>query len=454
MKQIFTTLGAVIMTIIANPLLAQWQSIGSGIATSQRSIFSISAVNENTVWALGTHPLNQASYDFTLTVDGGSTWNAGVLPTPQQNYFVGYIHAISAETAWVLMVNTPQQTRTKIFRTLNGGSSWEEQPGEFNESGFAFAALHFFNANEGIGFGSPGTGDPQIDSLRIYRTSDGGDNWYRIPASSLPDPLDNEGVWVFGDNRYETRGDTLWFVTRASRVFRTTDRGQTWDAFDAGITGNASFPGLASIAFQNPQQGIVTTYLPSRAAITSDGGESWTEITIPFTPNAADIEYVPGTLATYIVNRAYTNAGSSSTYLITNDGGSTWYTATYSPAVPVVKFLSPTVGFAGGVVNSPTDGGVYRWTGDLSDPVSMESLSGENAKIDLYPNPASETITVRNLSRTSLVRILNLNGQTIFSSTVVNNQLTINTTDFANGMYIIQVTQDGQVSQAKFMVNH
>lgn len=50
----------------------------------------------------------------------------------------------------------------------------EEQNGEFNEVGHAFAALHFFNENEGVGFGSPGTGNQTIHVDRIKAVDDFG----------------------------------------------------------------------------------------------------------------------------------------------------------------------------------------------------------------------------------------------------------------------------------------
>ena len=98
-----------------------------------------------------------------------------------------------------------------------------------------------WGAPGGISFGSPGTGNASVDSLRIYRTQDGGSSWNRIPAANLPAPLAGEGVWIYsGNGLYDSRGDTLWFGTRSGRVFRTVDRGQTWAAFGTGLVGFTS----------------------------------------------------------------------------------------------------------------------------------------------------------------------------------------------------------------------
>jgi len=443
-KLIFTI--SVLFLMLPNTILwAQWQSIGSGISTNPRDIFSISAVNKDVIWAVAYNPFGNSCYDYTVSVDGGVTWNSGLLSDTIGNYYPGNIHAINDQVAWIIMISLPNQGKIKIFKTSNSGLSWQEQTGEFNNEGFAFAAMHFFNSNEGIGFGSPGTGAAAVDSMRIYRTNDGGNIWTRIPAVTLPAPLSAEGVWVYGNNHYDAKGDTLWFFTRKSRVFRTTDKGETWAAFDAGISGNSNYPGISSIAFQNSMQGIVTTYAPSRAAITSDGGETWTQLTIPPTPNEADIEYVPGTYATYIITKGFLNRGTTSQYLITDDGGSTWTTGSFSPPIPILQFLSPTVGFAGGEILSPDSGGIYKWTGDLSDTVtSVNNTLPINFAIDIYPNPAKDKVVIWLSDDLPRQKHLTLNLYSVFGQVVkqveINSKLTnIELSDLSTGLYFYEL---------------
>ena len=448
-KQI--TISCLLFLMIHTTVMAQWQNIGSGIFNPSRNVFSISAVNENVVWAVATHTSFQNSFDYTLTTDGGVTWNAGLLPDTIGDYYPGHIFALNDQTAWVIMINLPQQDRIRIFKTSNGGNAWQEQTGEFNTSGIAFAALHFFNANEGIGFGSPGTGDPAVDSLRIYRTSDGGNSWLRISAASLPLPLANEGVWVNGDNRYESKGDTLWFVTRASRVFRTTDRGLTWLAFSAGISGDINYPGLASIAFQNSIQGIVTTHLPSQAARTSDGGETWVQIPIPSSPPAADIEYIPGTNASYLIHEDWFDGSLTTTnYLKTHNGGDTWDTLSFSPSIKVIKFLSPTVGFGGSQIFSSDSGGIYKWIGNFSDSIfsSINIAPQENLAVNVYPNPAKNNVVIKLSDNISLQNNLSLNlfnsfGQSVKRISIYSKLTNIDLNELSSGLYFYHL-QDKQ----------
>lgn len=441
MKKFITTF-SLLLLICHTTLWAQWQNIGSGITNSPRDIFSISAVSENVIWAVAIDPSSIISYDFTKSIDGGATWSAGLLPDTIGFYFPAAIPALDAQTAWALMINLPNQDKIRIFKTTSGGSSWQEQLGEFNTPGYAFASLHFFNANEGIGFGSPGTSDPSIDSLRIYRTVDGGDNWTRIPAANLPTPLANEGVWIYGDNHFASKGDTLWFGTRASRIFRTTDKGLTWQAFNTNISGNLDYPGLASVAFKNSLEGIVTTYLPSRAAATTDGGETWTEFFIPSIPHPADIQYIPGTEATYLVSEGWLTSGSISQFGITYDDGGTWGTASFSPPIPVVKFISPTVGFAGGSVFTPDSGGIYKWTGDFTS--SINTITPTNFSVVVYPNPVDDKLMIQlpdefSLQSSIKLIILNVFGQTTKEISINSKLTNIDLNNLPEGIYFYQI---------------
>ncbi|MFZ1692113.1 MAG: T9SS type A sorting domain-containing protein [Flavobacteriales bacterium] len=433
---------------------AQWVNIGSGISNTPRKIFSISAVDENTVWAVAWDPSGAACYDFTMTTDGGGVWNAGELPNVGA-YYPGQIHAQDAQTAWALLLNTPEQDRVKIMKTSDGGANWVDQPGEFNNAGLAFASLHFFNANDGLGFGSPGTGNPTVDSLRIYRTSNGGNTWLRVPAASLPAPAAAEGQWVFGDNRCEARGDTLWFCTRAGRVWRTTDKGISWQAFTTGLLGSNNYPGLASVAFENHLRGIATSYAPSQAVRTEDGGETWTPITIPSSPLAGDIEYVPGTAGTYFVNKGYLNASNtSSPYLITHDSGETWVSVNYSPALPVVEFLSPTVAFAGGNITSPAVGGIYEWNG----VVGINDGDDSADRISAFPNPSSGNIMLQlpHYMRAQRINVIDASGRTVLVRSAVHTvaPFALDLHSLHDGLYLLQVEfSDGTVLTERIAKN-
>ena len=458
MKYLALTLTLIFSTVFNLSLLAQWESIGSGISGVQRDIFSISVVDENNIWAIAARRNFTASYEYTKTTDGGTTWEEGSLPDTIGNYYPGNIFALDENTAWIIMIDLPEQNHIKIFKTNDGGLSWEEQEGEFNDVGHAFAALHFFNENEGVGFGSPGTGNQAIDSLQIFRTNDGGDNWNRIPPSELPAPLAGEGVWVWsGNNSYDVQGDTIWFVTRASRVFKSIDKGISWNAFDVGISGTGFSPGLASIAFENSLNGIAVTFQPNKASKTNDGGETWTEITVPTSPRIGAIEFIEGTENTYLTNDGYQE---SSTMLLTKDGGMTWESVSNPPSMDCMQFLSPTVGFGGGAVNPSNDVGLFKWIGNLSDSITTNTndvfLSSD--RLVISPNPASEILIAEfennNVEVNTLtVEIFSIEGRLIQREKFPSQaRIEIPILNLSKGIYNLKITtNEGEIRSKKFI---
>ena len=437
------------------PGQAQWMEIGSGISATPRLIFSISVVNEDVVWAV---PLNSSSFtanfEFTRTTNSGESWNAGMLPNVG-NYYPGNIFALDENMAWVIMINIPQQDRIKILKTENGGATWQQQAGEFNNAGHAFGALHFFNADEGIGFGSPGTGNPAIDSIQIFRTNDGGEHWGRIPSEELPAPLPEEGVWLYSGNcSYDAKGDTLWFVTRAGRVFRTTDKGVSWEAFSTGITGSSAAPGLTSIAFENSLNGIAVTMQPNQAARTTDGGLTWHQIAVLPVPKLAAIEYIPGTEDTYVVSDGWQFNGGANYLLITEDGGDSWDFMAYPPSMVCIQFISPTVGYGGGANFSAGKALVYKWTGDFSDPTTngLEVLKPENT-FEFSPNPAAHFLNVglpEASSHAFVFQVFDAQGKMALQQMIQNGEQ-IEVRSLPPGMYWAKAVADGVVYTGKFV---
>lgn len=82
---------------------------------------------------------------------------------------------------------------------------------------------------------------------------------------------------------------------------------------------------------------------------------------------------------------------------------------------------------------------------------AFELLEGMN----LSPNPANNFVTINSGKiLPDSYTVYNTLGQTIVSKKVQDNaDLTINTTDFANGMYIVRITKDGATKTLQFIKN-
>lgn len=446
MKLFYSTTALSFLLLLCPNLSAQWESIGAGSKSDDKEFFSISVVDEENIWALPINSDFTPSYEYSKTDDGGKTWELGTLPDTMGDYFPANIYALDEYTAWIIMINIPRQDHIKLFKTEDGGAHWTEQYGKFNKEGNAFATLHFFNENEGVGFGSPGTNIPSIDKVQIFITHDGGDSWMPLSKNKFPTLLNGEGVWVYsGNNSYEVKGDTLWFVTRASRVFRSVDKGNTWEAFRVPISGNGTLSGLSSIAFEDSKRGIAVTFKPNKAARTEDGGETWEEIEIPGYPSIGAIEYVEGTENTYITNDGYLD---TEFMLLSEDGGKNWDMIPSLPSVMCMQFISPSVGIGGGKIDPSESAGLYKWSGDFSNngSTAVEDDHISASSIALFPNPAMDDLYLRInnsafITEDLTITIYTMDGKVVKQESIRNtDSANISVTDLNKGLYTLHIT--------------
>ncbi len=80
--------------------------------------------------------------------------------------------------------------------------------------------------------------------------------------------------------------------------------------------------------------------------------------------------------------------------------------------------------------------------------INTNELSNQ---LKIYPNPAKEILTIEtNLNTVQKIEITNLIGQTVFTS-YINKKVTVNTSGFANGVYILKLYNDKETVVRKFM---
>jgi len=112
---------------------------------------------------------------------------------------------------------------------------------------------------------------------------------------------------------------------------------------------------------------------------------------------------------------------------------------------------------------------VYQWLDDVeiwdSIPANVtgihEQSSGGLYTIKVYPNPANNEIKVvwdsKANTQVSTISITNLMGQWVYSKTISGNQegqITVNTSNFPDGIYFIELTGSKEKSVKKIIVQH
>ena len=70
----------------------------------------------------------------------------------------------------------------------------------------------------------------------------------------------------------------------------------------------------------------------------------------------------------------------------------------------------------------------------------------------MFPNPVKESLTIGHLPSGSSVNITDITGKEVYRSVVENEQIFISTAGFANGVYVVQVRNNGAVANKKLVV--
>lgn len=384
MRRPLLTLTFLCLSFCFSTVYAQWVSKGSGISASPRGIQSLDIINANTVWGITINPFfTTAAREFTRTTNGGLTWQNGTIDAANgEDYTAISICALNANTAWVTMADLGTSRLSRIYKTTNGGQSWTQQTGSFNDLNKALTAVHFFDANVGIAYGSPATGDDAVDKLRIWRTTNGGDTWTEM--TNLPTVQTGEAIFIYyGNDTYAASGDRMWFGTRLGRVWRTSDRGATWQAVSVGT----NVP-IYALAFKDAMNGIAIS--DGQAFQTDDGGTTWNDLDIPDALATYQISYVPGTAGTYVlVYEDSNNFFSDYKFAFSLNDGFDW-TTTDAIGIEVLQFLSSTIGWGGGQILGANLGGMYQWTGDLATISSVRTPKTVFADVRIAPNPFTD----------------------------------------------------------------
>ncbi|MBL7796996.1 MAG: T9SS type A sorting domain-containing protein [Saprospiraceae bacterium] len=86
--------------------------------------------------------------------------------------------------------------------------------------------------------------------------------------------------------------------------------------------------------------------------------------------------------------------------------------------------------------------GFFTGTGELAAAEPLE----------LWPNPATETVTIRFLPAGGQAQIFDLNGRLRFDGKVTDGNRTLDISSLENGLYVVRYLSEGKVWQGKLMV--
>ena len=84
--------------------------------------------------------------------------------------------------------------------------------------------------------------------------------------------------------------------------------------------------------------------------------------------------------------------------------------------------------------------------------IGIPTVIDNSPAFNFFPNPASHYLTLHFAdARNSQIRILNLIGELNYIATVQGEEINLNISSYANGIYFIEVASGSKVSRAKFV---
>ncbi len=231
------------------------------------SIRAVEVLNDSVMWYAGS----DGQYGYTE--DGGLTWCRDSIKYNNVKPEFRSI-AITDKVVCLLSVGSP----ALLFKSVDKGLSWDIVYKEVHPSCF-YNSMAFWDDNDGIA-----VGDPVDSCLSVIVTNDGGNSWKKLPCDLLPSTFDGEAGFAASNTCIDVFDDHAWLVSggEKARVFRTSDRGKSWQVFNTPIIQGSQMTGIFSVDFYDENNGVIfggdwdnQSHNTQCKAVTNDGGVSW-----------------------------------------------------------------------------------------------------------------------------------------------------------------------------------
>ncbi len=384
-----------------------WKDVSGDMTISQLYGFS-SAANSKSMFVMGMQDNGSGvvrgdkMYNYGI---GGDGMMPAVNPLDSNNYYE------AAQTG-------------DFFKTNDAGQSW--------------VPFIYTNINGEYGaWTTPITIDAQDTNVvwtgyqNVWKTRDQGVTWYKIgavPPNAAAAPI---------QNLYIAPSDTniVYILNQWGYGFlRTVDNGNHWTADPYPPTGTMSY---FTVDSSNPYHLWATTlnYDAGQKIFESfDTGNTWINISYNL-PNV-------GTNSAIYENKPPHRlfAGTEAGVYFLSYGDTMWHL--FGTGMPHVNTIQLEIHNLTNTLRAGTYGrGLWECSLDtVAANLAVSNINSNNAnQINIFPNPAKNSITVTSTNGINKVQIFNLPGQEVFKGQYNNKQLTIDISHYVPGIYFIKV---------------
>lgn len=190
------------------------------------------------------------------------------------------IRMLNANEGWAL-------TASSVLKTTDGGVHWQDVTptnaglnkyamGQFMNAQYAWVAIGPANQEEGAG-------------IRVLRTSDGGTHWQQSTIHDAVVSIVDVPHFINANQGWIEASSTPGAGSAKSDIWASSDGGQTWTQLSSNKTSNGLNLGyVTGISFRDAQFGIAAGNLGAGGdnsvpsiAITQNGGRTWQTRSLP-----------------------------------------------------------------------------------------------------------------------------------------------------------------------------
>ncbi len=390
-----------------------WQEVPSGTTTN---LNSVSFGSDNVGYIGGNDSL------ILKSINGGETWfplqttglnlfaasgNIDIIHVEFVNEMEGYIAVNNADT---LAFYTGG-----IYKTVDGGVTWAE---DYTNMCSAIKTLHLDDTT-GYSIGASCFGGRTI-------TKKENGVWSNNPTYLSWNIEYLKAIDFFDVNRGIVGGDS-------ALIFRTFDGGVTWDTIDLNLPLFGQNGGsILDLQYINDSTIVMANSIPGKAYyISTDNGLTWTqEGAISFaSPRMKSIAIVDtDTIITVGAGFGGNQGIVYSTHKATNYFHEQHFPTGVLNSITVVKNpLAIAVGDNGLIISNKRTS------------TSTANFPRGFPKINIYPNPASEQITVESENMTQ-IEIIDVLGRVVKTIEALgHSQKTIDISQFQRGVFLLKV---------------
>ncbi len=214
-------------------------------------VLDIWAVDEQTVWAVGTKNV------ILKTLDGGQTWIQVQAPANNPDTELNSVCIVNRTSIWI------SGSGGSVYRSADNGNTWTMFDSAFFHSG-VMQGIWAITPQKVYVVGGIGNDYPQRGFIGC--TSDGGTTWDSVSPSG--DYNRNQWIGVTASK------NTIVVSGVKAHYMVSTDGGITWKNDSLGATGGVNGPDINHLMMINPETWWGALDM-GQFYLTNNGGSSW-----------------------------------------------------------------------------------------------------------------------------------------------------------------------------------